>query len=62
MFLRNLQIFPPYLKVLPQKLRIFCRVYIVRRRKDQAMVRTMKVGINLDSSKGNIEDWEIKGE
>ena len=26
------------------------------------MVRKMKVGINLDSSKGNIEDWEIKGE
>lgn len=29
---------------------------------DQAIVRKMKVGINLDSSKGNIEDWEIKGE
>ena len=22
----------------------------------------VKVGINLDSSKGNIEDWKIKGE
>lgn len=22
----------------------------------------VKVGINLDSLKGNIEDWEIKGE
>lgn len=24
------------------------------------MVRIVKVGINLDSTKGNIKDWEIK--
>lgn len=38
---------------------MFICIYIMRKPCGKPIV---KVGINFDSTKGNIEDWEIKGE